>query len=126
MKPKPLHCTFLTLLFSLITVVDVGAQAQALPCQADVAKLCAQSARGAGRVSQCIKQNMQELSSPCRTHVQNVDAALKETRQPCQDELLLLCNEADLTEPRIATCLNRNRAALSDNCKRLSDLLQKR
>jgi hypothetical protein len=101
------------------------ASAQAASCQAEIAKQCAQTAPGRSRIAGCLRQSLDQLSSRCRAHVQAVTLQLKETRQPCEDELLLFCEGADLTEAGIAGCLRRNSAALSPECRRLADLLQK-
>jgi hypothetical protein len=98
---------------------------QTTRCQAEIAKLCAHTTPGRNQIAGCLRQNLEQLSSGCRSQIQAVSFQLKETRQPCEDELLLFCDQADLTEPRIAACLNRNRAALGPECRRLSDLLQK-
>jgi hypothetical protein len=94
-------------------------------CRADIAKLCAQAAPGRSRVSQCLRQGFEQLSPGCKSHVRAVSVQLKETRQPCEDDLQLLCEGQDLTEDRIAGCLQRNRAALTADCRRLSDRMQK-
>jgi hypothetical protein len=101
------------------------ASAQTTSCQADIAKLCARSTPGRGQVAGCLRQNLEQISGPCKAQLQAVSVQLKETRQPCEDDLLRFCDGADLTEARIAACLNRNRAALAPECRRLSDLLQK-
>jgi hypothetical protein len=124
-QPFP-ELTLATILLSFMSVPDSGAQEQAIACKADVAKFCGQTQPGRGRMTQCLKQSDQDLSIPCRNHIKNVDLQLKETRQPCRDELVLYCEGLELTEPRIAQCLNRNKAAFSVECKRLTDLMQTR
>jgi hypothetical protein len=73
-----------------------------------------------------MKQGLEQLSARCRAHVRAVELQLKETRQPCEDDLLLFCEGADLTEAGIAGCLARNRASLSAECRRLADAMQKK
>src|SRR5262245_40476942 len=91
---------------------DAMAQ-RAKSCQAEIAKGCAQIQPGRSRVSQCMRQGLDTASLDCRAHARAVTLQLKETRQPCEDDLLLLCEGADLTEAGIAGCLARNRAALA-------------
>jgi hypothetical protein len=118
------HAVFLAVLL-LAPSGDALAQAAA-SCRGDIAKACAQTAPGGSRVSQCLRQGMEQLSPGCRAHVRAVNLQLKETRAPCEDDLLLLCEGVDLTEARIASCLARNRASLTPACRRIADLMQKR
>jgi hypothetical protein len=95
-------------------------------CRADIAKACAGLAAGGGRVSQCMQQSLDQASTDCRAHARAVSIQIKETRQPCADELLLFCAGGDLTEQGIPGCLQRNRAVLSSACQRLADRMVKR
>lgn len=94
-------------------------------CRGDIAKACAQVQPGRGRMAQCVRQALDQLSPGCRTHERAVRLQLKETRQPCEDDLLQFCDGIDLTEARIAGCLARNRAALSADCRRIADLMRR-
>jgi len=111
-----------------VVCVGVGFAGSALAqnCKAEIAKFCAQAQLGRGRVVECLKQNDQGLSAPCREQARQAAIALKETRQACEEDVLQNCEGQDLSEGRLQQCLKRNRAQLSAECQRLTDLMEKK
>lgn len=125
--PEPLffRVVMCLALAGALLVAYAAAAQPVLPCRAELARLCAHVTKGRGHLTQCLQQNTEQLPDNCRQHLRDVLAQLKETRQPCEDDLLLFCAGADLAEPRIVGCLHRNHGALTSACSHLTDLLQK-
>jgi Cysteine rich repeat len=94
-----------------------GALAQAPSCKADLAKFCPQAKPGGGQVAACLKQNMGELSAPCKERVGQMKELLKEVHQACEEDIHFLCDGIQPGGGRIAACLKQNSGEVSAGCK---------
>ena len=94
-----------------------GALAQASSCKADLAKFCPQAKPGGGQVAACLKQNMAQLSAPCKERVGQMKELLKEVHQACEEDIHFLCAGIQPGGGRIAACLKQSESEVSAGCK---------
>jgi hypothetical protein len=101
-----------------LSLLSAGtAVAQAPSCKADLAKFCPQAKPGGGQVAACLKQNMAQLSAPCKERVAQMKEVLKEVHQACEEDIHFLCAGIQPGGGRIADCLKQNAAEVSAGCK---------
>ena len=94
-----------------------GALAQASSCKADLAKFCPQAKPGGGQVAACLKQNMAQLSAPCKERIGQMKELLKEVHQACEEDIHFLCAGIQPGGGRIAACLKQSESEVSAGCK---------
>jgi hypothetical protein len=94
-----------------------SALAQAPTCKADLAKFCPQAKAGGGQIAACLKQNMGQLSGPCKERVAQMKEVLKEVHQACEEDIHFLCEGIRPGGGRIAACLKQNASEVSAGCK---------
>jgi Cysteine rich repeat len=94
-----------------------SALAQAPSCKADLAKFCPQAKPGGGQVAACLKQNMAQLSAPCKERVGQMKELLKEVHQACEEDIHFLCDGIQPGGGRIAACLKQSESEVSAGCK---------
>ena len=98
-----------TLLLSGSSAVAQGA---AKACVADVKKNCAGVEPGGGRIADCIKKQIGDVSAPCKELLASTAAAAK----TCRDDVKQRCADASRRTAKIA-CLKSALTNLSDGCK---------
>jgi hypothetical protein len=92
--------------------VAVAQQGAARACVADVKKNCAGVEPGEGRIADCIKKHVGDLSGPCQQLLASTAAAAK----TCTDDVKQRCADASRRTAKIA-CLKSALTNLSDGCK---------
>ena len=96
----------------LLSGSSAVAQGAARACVADVQKICAGVEPGEGRIADCIKKHVGDLSEPCQKLLASTAAAAK----TCTDDVKQRCADARRRAAKI-TCLKSTRTNLSDGCK---------
>ena len=96
----------------LLSGSSAVAQGAARACVADVKKNCAGVEPGEGRIADCIKKHVGDLSTPCQELLASTAAAAK----TCTDDVKQRCADARRRTAKIA-CLKSTLADLSDGCK---------
>jgi hypothetical protein len=93
------------------------AAANERPCRADMEKFCADVKPGGGRVAECLRKHIDELSSECKAHGQEVRERLQEAHEACQEDISKYCKEVKPGEGHILACLKKHDKDLSATCK---------
>jgi len=88
------------------------AQGAAKACVADVKKNCEGVEPGEGRIADCIKKHVGDLSAPCQELLASTTAAAK----ACTDDVKQQCADARRRAAKIV-CLKSALTNLSDGCK---------
>jgi hypothetical protein len=96
----------------LLSGASAVAQDRARACVSDVKKHCADVEPGEGRVANCVKQHLNDLSAPCQNLVAEATTAAK----ACAGDLKQQCADARRRVAKIA-CVKSALANLSDDCK---------
>jgi len=96
------------LLLSGSSAVAQGAKA----CVEDVKKNCAGVEPGQGRIAECVKKHVGDVSAPCQQLLASAAAAAK----TCTDDVKQHCADAKRRTAKIA-CLKSALSNLSDGCK---------
>jgi hypothetical protein len=96
----------------LLSGSSAVAQGAARACVADVQKNCAGVEPGQGRIAECVKKHIGELSAPCQELLASTAAAAK----TCTDDVKKSCADAKRRTAKIA-CLKSALSNLSDGCK---------
>ena len=96
----------------LLSGSSAVAQGAAKACVADVKKNCAGVEPGEGRIADCIKKHVGDLSAPCQQLLASTAAAAK----TCTDDVKQRCADARRRTAKIA-CLKSTLTNLSDGCK---------
>lgn len=98
-------------------VLCASAAAQAPSCKADIAKFCPQAKPGGGQVAACLKSNAAQLSDSCKARAGQMQQALKEVHQACEEDIHFLCDGIEPGGGRIAACLKKWESEVSPGCK---------
>lgn len=96
------------------------AQAGLRRCGGDIARLCDDVFPGGGRIAQCLIDQFERLSPPCRSHVAKGKLA-KTIVFACEADAARVCPDVRPGDGRIVFCLNDNRTRLSTSCNRALD-----
>ena len=88
------------------------AQQGAKACVADIKKNCGGVEPGGGRIADCIKKQIGDVSAPCKELLASTAAAAK----TCTDDVKQRCADASRRTAKIA-CLKSALTNLSDGCK---------
>jgi len=96
----------------LLSGSSAVAQGAARACVADVRKHCADVQPGEGRIADCVKKHVGDLSAPC----QDLLAATAAAAKACTDDLKQRCADARRRTAKLA-CIKSTLADLSDSCK---------
>ena len=86
-------------------------------CQADLAKLCADVAKGDGRREECLKKHEGKLSEGCRAVLEHRKAKRQAFGQACQADLDKHCANIGPGRKRALACLRQFDDQLSPACK---------
>ena len=96
----------------LLSGSSAVAQGAARACVADVKKICAGVEPGEGRIADCIKKHVGDVSAPCQELLASTAAAAK----TCTDDVKQRCADARRRTAKIK-CLTSTLTNLSDGCK---------
>jgi Cysteine rich repeat len=96
----------------LLSQSSAVAQGAAKACVVDVKKNCAGVEPGEGRIADCIKKHVGDLSAPCQELLASTAAAAK----TCTDDVKQRCADARRRAAKIA-CLKSTLTNLGDGCK---------
>jgi hypothetical protein len=96
----------------LLSASSAAAQGAARACVADVQKNCAGVEPGQGRIADCVKKHIGDLSAPCQELLASTAAAAK----TCTDDVKKSCADARRRTAKVA-CLKSALSNLSDGCK---------
>jgi hypothetical protein len=89
------------------------ALAQGKPCASDIKKLCAGIQPGEGRIKDCIKSHLTDLSPTCEDRVLTVAV----TGKVCKTDVTNLCAGIVPGSGGIRACIKTHMAEVSDSCK---------
>ena len=91
-------------------------------CGDDQKKLCAKVQSGGGRIRQCLKEHLSELSPKCKDVIQEASQGARRRaggfRVVCKDELSKHCRGTEPGGGRLMECLEKHDAELSAACKK--------
>jgi hypothetical protein len=91
-------------------------------CGDDQKKLCGKIQSGGGRIRQCLKEHLSELSPKCKEVIQETSQGARRRaggfRTACREELGKLCRGTEPGGGRLMECLKKHDGELSANCKK--------
>lgn len=100
-------------------------------CGADVDQFCKGVQFGEGRVNECLKSNQDQLSQVCKDYVAAEQGEyaqkqefIKSFTEACGSEVKQFCKDVKPGGGRVAMCLTKNDAQLSEGCKAALSSLQ--
>lgn len=93
------------------------AQAHSENCKSDAEKLCTGVEKGEGRIMQCLRDKQEQLSEGCKADINVKKEAMKEVANSCEGDIKQHCGDVEAGKGRIAKCLHKNKAKLSEPCK---------
>jgi hypothetical protein len=86
-------------------------------CEADAKRLCAEVARGEGRLLQCLKDNESFLSQSCQGAFNRVRLERSRLQAGCAGDVGRFCRDVPEGAGRILACLRRHEKELSSDCR---------
>jgi len=90
-------------------------------CRSDVTQYCNDVQAGEGRILACLKSHEMELSQACKDYRSakkgQIKQKLEEFSEACKDDVQKNCSQVKPGKGRVAKCLQKNQASLSDSCK---------
>jgi hypothetical protein len=93
------------------------------PCFQERQTICKDVKPGAGKMEECLNNNMDKLSPACREHVQKMTVLWQSFNDACKDDLKQFCPQVKPGQGRGIGCLKGNMDKLSADCqKALSSL----
>jgi hypothetical protein len=84
-------------------------------CAPDIPRVCANVGSGQGRINQCLREHLYEVSAPCRDALEET-SPVDPWRASCGDEIDRHCAGLARGGGRLRDCLMRNRASLGERC----------
>jgi Cysteine rich repeat len=81
-------------------------------CLSDAQKMCPGVQAGGGKIRECLKMHIKDLSEPCQTVVLKAVTA-----KACADDVKKLCAGIEPGEGRVEACMKTHVADVSDACK---------
>jgi hypothetical protein len=104
------------------------AQAGVGPCSPDVQKFCKGVQPGQGRIRECLKGHLGDLSAECKQHVESGQSrrqgapAARPRGNPtrgevCKADLEKHCKDVKQGEGRLLACLRSHESELTPECK---------
>ena len=97
-------------------------------CKTEIDTYCSQVTPGEGRVLACLYANGDKISGRCEHGLYKAAAALEEfiealahVAAECEADLALTCGEVEMGEGRLAKCLLKNKAKLTESCRQAID-----
>ena len=124
MRPVfPRHATLRLLVLASLSAGPVALAQQvppssSHPCQADVARLCADAKQqGHAAVHACMQQHADQLSAECKAHIAEREQRFEAAREACQPDVARLCADVTPGGHRIAACLRAHASELSQACQ---------
>jgi hypothetical protein len=90
-------------------------------CDEDKKKHCPKVEAGGGRIRQCLKTHLAELSPKCKAVIQESSQGARRRaagfRVACRDELGKLCRGTEPGGGRLMDCLKKHESELSAGCR---------
>ena len=108
--PLFLVVTMLLLPCSMVVAAELSGVARA--CISDVKTQCAGVNPGEGRIRECIKTHLKDLSEPCQTVVLKAV-----TVKACAADVKKVCPGTRPGRSRVQTCMKDHLADVSEPCK---------
>ncbi len=105
---------FLTIL--LISIFPVYSLIPNGICKNDREKFCKDVKPGEGRVFECLVNNLDQLSDPCKSKIQKKKAELDLFKENCGSDIEKFCPNTPIGKGRIQSCLAKNKDQLSSKC----------
>jgi hypothetical protein len=93
------------------------ARSMASACDGDVQRHCKDVEPGDGRVARCLKDKEHQLSQSCQGAFNQWRVMRMELRAACAGDIGTHCKMVPEGAGRIWTCLQKNSAALSSDCR---------
>ena len=89
-------------------------------CANDVFRFCPATARGRGRILECLRPHVgtHELSSTCEDAVGTAVEKLDEFRSACADDVAALCQGVQPGTGRLLMCLRYQSDKISSRCRK--------
>jgi len=93
-------------------------------CEADIKQYCSQVTPGEGRLLHCAAAHEDKLSGQCSyalyqaaSLLEQLSAAIVYVGTECKADIEKFCASVEAGEGRILSCLEANKAQVSDGCK---------
>jgi len=92
-------------------------------CRADMDKLCSGIEPGGGRMKDCLRQHVAELSPGCRKTLRKLAKAAQESGamewiRACRDDVGKVCQGVEPGGGRVVACLQSHSDQVSPGCKK--------
>lgn len=85
------------------------------PCAEDARRLCGGVQPGRGRIAECLRARVDEVSDACKLHIEaradEIDFGA------CRADVRQWCGSVEPGEGRVRACLRQNAALLSATCR---------
>ena len=95
------------------------AQLYGNPCEADIAKFCANVRPGSGGIVDCLNQNEAQLSPECRKmHLDKLGEVLRQTEDVCEADSSKFCGAERQQGVQLLRCLRTNQPGLLPDCRK--------
>jgi len=117
---------YLVFLFSGVTLAQDGpARTVSQGCKKEIETYCQKVTPGEGRLLACLYAYGDKLSSRCEyalydasVQLERAVNALSYLANECRDDLQTYCSAVKPAEGRLLNCLEKNKAKVSDRCKK--------
>jgi hypothetical protein len=90
-------------------------------CKADLQKFCSDVQPGQGRMIDCLKAHVPDLSPNCQTKLkvtkEKIQAKIKAAEAACGDDEKKFCGDVKPGEGRIKECMTQHASELSGACQ---------
>ncbi len=109
---------FLVFLVVLLTLPAAFAQ-PVNPCEADIARFCANLQPGGGAIADCLSKHEKELAPECReVHLAKLSGVLRDLQEFCKTDIVRFCGgESQHPDIRLLDCLRLNAPSLVPECR---------
>ncbi|MEI8395470.1 MAG: cysteine rich repeat-containing protein [Rhodospirillaceae bacterium] len=100
---------------SAVAVPATAVPEVAPACAADAKKFCAGVHPGAGKITECLKKNLETLAPDCKVTVAEGRPTVPPS--PCKGDIERLCPTVEPGLGRIGECLRKNSTLLTAQCR---------
>ena len=99
---------------------------QKAACASDYSKFCATVNPGGGRIVNCLKEHVDQLSDSCRAVMADIEAQYKAQQQACMPDYAKFCGSVSPGGGAIVKCLQEHMDELNPQCRTAMTALSKR
>jgi hypothetical protein len=108
----PVTCSPFLVIAMLLLPCSMASAKVTGACLSDAHNLCPGVQAGGGKIRECLKMHIKDLSEPCQAVVLKAVTA-----KACKDDVKKLCKGIKPGEGRIEACMKTHVADVSDACK---------